>query len=175
MCGDDEVLARSLNFFLSLIVSRALLMPVLVSARSSLTFASIGPSFSSLRVPRHWNSPAGHLFVVQIYQWPDHASLLFLILSTSVSNCPNSSRITSLRILSRLVLPAIFSPLESSIRLSAVNTNTYISAGVTNALYSFVFVLVDMLLVFHILLNLPNIADARQSYVLYLLYIVHVL
>ena len=100
---------------------------------------------------------------------PNHVSLLLLILLTSVSVCPSSLRMTSLRILSCLVFPAILlSQLISAtmILLSASfrrdqHSNPYIRTRVTNALYSFIFLFVAMLVVFHILLYLPNIADAR--------------
>lgn len=87
----------------------------------------------------------------------------FLVLSTSASVGPKSW-------LCRLTLPSIlFSPLISvtNIHLLSIfrihqHSNPYNSCtGVTNVSYSFSFVLTDILLLLHILLNLPNIADAR--------------
>src|SRR6218665_2760747 len=76
---------------------------------------------------------------------------------------------TSLRILFRLVFPAILlSQLISATRILLPSSfrrhqhsDPYIRTGVRNALYSFIFVFVAILVISHILLNLPNIADAR--------------
>ena len=76
-----------------------------------------------------------------------------------VSFCPRSSRVTSFRILSLLLLPSILRSqlisatsnlLSSSLRMHQ-HSDPYSSAGITKAPYSFIFVLVDMLFAFHIL------------------------
>src|SRR6218665_3105594 len=73
---------------------------------------------------------------------------------------------TSLRILSRLVFPAILlSQFTSATRILLSSSfrrhqhsDPYIRTGATNALCSFIFVFVATLVVFHTLLNFPNIA-----------------
>lgn len=89
-------------------------------------------------------------------------SSFFLILSNSIPLYSNTFQVISLRILLVLILPAILlSQLIAASRILLPSSflryqhlDPYTSIGVTNALYKF-FVLVDMLRVFHILLNLP--------------------
>src|SRR5678816_4074917 len=124
-----------------------------------------------LRVPSTcpYRATAGSLLSFILVTCPNHVSLLFLILSTTVSLCPSSSRLTSFRILSLLLLPSILRSqlisatsnlLSSSLRMHQ-HSDPCSSTGMTKAPYSFIFVLVDMLFPVHILFSLPNMAHAK--------------
>src|SRR5688572_5369434 len=67
-------------------------------------------SSSTPYVPSTWqyNALAHNLFSSSLITgtWPNHVSLRFRILSTSVSLCPNSFRITSLQVISHLFFSA---------------------------------------------------------------------
>src|SRR5688572_9804011 len=157
---DDEALTKLLHFGRSLASSIALLKSHPLSSMSSSTLsihASLLLLTSSASRSLHLSMqrPCRHSSVLH----PDHmsigyhVSLRFFILSTTVSFCPSSSRVTSFRIFS---LPDLFSsprshPISATRSLLSSSffmhqaSAPYMRTGITSVSYSLVFVLVEML------------------------------
>src|SRR6218665_262934 len=115
--ADDEASTRLLQILLFLLLSTASLMFIPCAVRSSFTLSiHFFGCLPLLLVPStcRYSVTTGSLFSSILVTCPNHVSLLFLMLSTNVTCCPNSFLVTSFRILSLLQAFPVFFAASSS-------------------------------------------------------------
>src|SRR6218665_57433 len=142
--ADDEALTRFLQTSLFLVASPILVKSMFFSFRSSLTLSiQVFLSLPLLLFPSTCPCKAafGSLFSSILSTCPNHCSLLFLILCTTVSSAPSSSLVCSFLTFSLLLLPMILlsqlisatNSLRSSSFLRLLHSEPYSTTGTTRA------------------------------------------